>query len=72
MIIITKKIHRARLVAGFIMLVLTIGFVGAGLGLVRDIRETEALSVTQMDAKGVKTNLPGKLRLAGGPRGRQH
>ncbi len=56
MIIITKKIHRARLVAGFVMLALTIGFVGAGLSLARDIRETEALSITQMDAKGVKTN----------------
>lgn len=56
MIIITKKIHRARLVAGFVMLALTIGFVGAGLGLARDIQRTEVLSVPQENTKGIKSN----------------
>lgn len=56
MIIITKKVRRGRLAAGCLILVLAIGVVGAGLGLVRDIRETQAVSVVHQGAKGVRNN----------------
>ena len=56
MIIITKKVHRGRLAAGCLVLVLAIGVVGAGLGLVRDIRETQAVSVVHQGTKGVRSN----------------
>lgn len=56
MIIITKKVHRGRLAAGCLILFLAIGVVGAGLGLVRDIRETQALSVVHQGTKGVRNN----------------
>lgn len=57
MIIITKKISRGRLLAGCLALVLTVGVVGAGVGLVRNIREVQTVSAApHQGTKGVKSN----------------
>ena len=44
MIIITKKLHPRRLVAGCALFALALGVLGAGLGLVRDIQSAAAVA----------------------------
>ena len=56
MIIITKKLHPRRLVAGCALFALALGVLGAGLGLVRDIQSAAAVADLQVDPRGIKTN----------------
>lgn len=49
MIIITKKLHPRRLVAGCALFALALGVLGAGLGLVRDIQSAAAVADLQVD-----------------------
>ena len=56
MIIITKKLHPRRLVAGCALFALALGVLGAGLGLVRDIHSAAAVAYLQVDPRGIKTN----------------
>lgn len=81
MIIITKKLHPRRLVAGCALFALALGVLGAGLGLVRDIQSAAAVADLQVDPRGIKTNadrvafleglrldrLPGACRRRGHP-----
>ena len=54
MIIITKKLHPRRLVAGCALFALALGVLGAGLGM--DIQSAAAVADLQVDPRGIKTN----------------
>ena len=79
MIIITKKLHPRRLVAGCALFALALGVLGAGLGLVRDIQSAAAVADLQVDPGHQNQRRPGGLsgglrldRLPGACRRRGH
>lgn len=61
MIIITKKLHPRRLVAGCALFALALGVLGAGLGLVRDIQSAAAVADLQVDPGAQNQRRPGGL-----------
>lgn len=61
MIIITKKLHPRRLVAGCALFALALGVLGAGLGLVRDIQSAAAVADLQVDPGHQNQRRPGGL-----------